>query len=77
MKATEMNQKPAIVTFLLGAALVCHTYSGIRYCDGPDGYRSEEHETGGITYGRDNRGNRWTGHETGGQEYWQRWKVKP
>jgi hypothetical protein len=57
---------------LLVATITCHTWQTIVYCDGPSGFRSEEHSYGGITYGRDNRGNAWSGHQYGGREYWQK-----
>ena len=48
---------------------VCHEFGGNHYCDGPNGYRSEEHTFGGNTYGHDNHGRSWTSHQFGGNTY--------
>jgi hypothetical protein len=52
-----------------GGTLTCHVWQGIRYCEGPNGYRTEEHDYGGNTYTQDNKGNAWVTHEWGGNTY--------
>jgi hypothetical protein len=80
---TSIVLTTAAISFLAGLAAaslahaeqtVCHEYGGIRYCNGPGTYRSEEHGYGGNTYGEDNRGNAWSGHQYGGKDYWQHWR---
>jgi hypothetical protein len=47
----------------------CREWQGIHYCDGPGGYRSEQHDWQGMTYGSDNRGNAWETREWQGMTY--------
>ncbi len=61
---------------LLSVVIICHDWQRIRYCEGSDGYRTEEHETGGMTYGRDTSGNSWESHVYNGKEYTTSWRHK-
>ena len=49
--------------------LNCYTVGGQQYCNGSNGYSSNQYQVGGQTYGSDNQGNSWNSYSVGGQTY--------